>query len=244
MWKVPISVLCGALAALPLVGCVADAPTTRQADVTAPATLTDSIRYYDDAYRNPTASHAAPAAVLVFLPPIDVPGREAFLAQDPALWAAQGFAVVVPRPREIYQLVADQQAALARLVASAHALANAPLWLVGTSPAIEAAMPPLRDGVSGVVVTSLTSPMISCSESFSYYNPGGGVAPKVDVERSGDCNALSEAGTGRWHLTAPETPATRPNPPRIIEASAVPKNLPPAAQVRRLAELIKASRAS
>ena len=83
-----------------------------------------------------TTRAAAPAAVLVFLPgPI---GFGDVATRDPALWAAQGFDVVMPRALWTDRLIADQQAAVGRLLASAQALADSPIWLVGPSPTIEA----------------------------------------------------------------------------------------------------------
>jgi hypothetical protein len=178
-----------------------------------------------------------PAAVLVLWPGGDT------LARDPALWTAEGFDVVMPETADIYRLVADQRAALARLVASAHALADAPIWVVGAGPVIDAALaaPQVgRRGVSGVVMTSVTSGAVNCSESYFYSDPGTGAPPKVEVKRSGDCGAGMPAVTGRQPSVLP-APASRPNQPRIIEASAVGKNLPPAAKVRHLADLIKSA---
>ena len=187
--------------------------------------------------RSRSAPYAiGPAAVLVLWPS----GNG--LARDPTLWAAQGFDVVMPQP-EIYRMVADQQAALAQLVASAHALANAPIWVVGPAPVIDAALatPQFGRGVSGVVMTSVTSGTGSCSESFLYSDPGTGAPPKVQVSRSGDCAPGTPAIGGREPSVPPAAPPARPNQPRIIEASAVRKNLPPAAKVHNLAELIKST---
>jgi hypothetical protein len=191
----------------------------------------------------------------VFLPGADV------VAGDPALWEAQGFDVVTPQPSDIYRLVADQEAAMARLIASAEAMANAPIWLVGPSQVIETAVPQAGDRVSGVIVTSAGAPTFSCSESFSYFDPGTGAPPQVKVTRSGDCGTGTPGITGRQPSVLQPPAAPRPNAsplietrsrelpqvapqrhqPRIIEASAAGKNLPPAAQVRRLAQLIKAA---
>jgi hypothetical protein len=230
MWKAPASVLC--LAALPLFGC-AGGYTVPQAAV-SPTPVTESTPYYAAAPRAYTAGPSAPAAILVFLPGADV------LAREPALWEAQGFDVVVPPAADIYRLVADQEAAMARLIASAQAMADAPIWLVGPSQAIEAAMPHAGGGVSGVVVTSMSSPVASCSESFSYYDPGTGAPPQVHVRKSGDCGAVMPGNTGGQPSILQPSPAPRSHQPRIIEASAVGKNLPPDAKVRRLAQLIKA----
>ena len=228
MWKAPAQVLW--LAALPLIGCAGNIAVPPQAAVT-PSTVTNTAPYYPAPHVY-TAGPSAPAAVLVLLP------GEDGLARDPALWEAQGFDVVTP-PADIYRLVADQRAALARLVASAEALANAPVWLVGPSPMIEAALPQVG-GITGAVMTSVGSNTGSCSESFSYFDPGTGAPPKV--RRSGDCGAGLPNLNGQQPFAAPVVP--RPNSPRIIETSAIPKNLSPAARVERLAELIKGSPSS
>ena len=237
MWKAPASVLCGCLAALPLIGCAGDVATSGQATVVTPAAIAEPAPYYAPAPRVYAVGPAAPVAVLVLWPGDDS------LARDPALWTAQGFDVVTPQPADIYRLVADQQAALAQLVASAHALADAPVWVVGPGPIIDAALaaPQFGRGVSGVVMTSVASGAGSCSESFFYSDPGTGAPPKVEVKRSGDCGTGTPAIGGRQPSVLPAPPAPRPNQPRLIEASAVGKNLPPAAKVRHLAELIKSA---
>jgi hypothetical protein len=229
MWKAPAPVLW--LAALPLFGCAGNVAAPPQTAVTPSAAATSTAPYYP-APRIYAVGPSAPAAVLVLLP------GENSLVRDPQLWEAQGFDVVTP-PADIYRLVADQQAALARLVASAEALANAPVWLVGPSRIIEAAIPRVG-GISGAVMTSVGSNTGSCSESFSYFDPGTGAPPKV--RRSGDCGAGLPNLNGQQPFAAPVVP--RPNSPRIIETSAIPKNLSPAARVERLAELIKGSPSS
>jgi hypothetical protein len=168
MWKAPAFVLCGCLAALPLIGCAGNVGTSAQATAVTPAALAEPEPNYAPAPRVYAVGPAAPAAVLVLWPGGDT------LARDPALWTAQGFDVVMPLPADIYRLVADQQAAVAQLVAAAHALADAPIWIVGPGPVIDAtlAAPQLRRGVSGVVMTSVASDSGSCSESFFYSDPG------------------------------------------------------------------------
>jgi hypothetical protein len=204
-----------------------------------PAAIAEPAPSYAPAPRVYAAGPAAPAAVLVLWPGDDT------LPRDPALWTAQGFDVVMPPPADIYRLVADQQAALTQLVASANALANAPIWVVGPGPVIDAALaaPQLR-GVSGVVMTSVASGVRSCSESLFYSDPGTGAPPKVEVRRSGDCGTSMPEITGRHPSVVPAPSAPRPNQPRLIEASAAGKSLPPAAKVRHLAELIKSAPAS
>jgi hypothetical protein len=207
MWKAPASVLCGCLAALPLIGCAGDVATSRQATTVTPAAIAEPAPYYAPAPRVYAVGPAAPAAVLVLWPGDDT------LPRDPALWTAQGFDVVMPQPADIYRLVADQQAALARLVASARAVADAPVWVVGPDPVIDAALaaPQFGRGVSGVVMTSVASGTGSCSESFFYSDPGTGAPPNVEVKRSGDC-ATGTIG-GRQPSVLPAPPAPRSNQP-------------------------------
>jgi hypothetical protein len=203
-----------------------------------PAAIAEPAPNYALAPRVYAVGPAAPAAVLVLWPGDDS------LARNPGLWTAQGFDVVMPQPADIYRLVADEQAALAQLVASAHALADAPIWVVGPGPVIETALAALRlgrGGVSGVVTTSVASGTYSCSESFFYSDPGTGAPPKVEFKRSGDCGTGAPAITGRQPSALPTPSAPRPNQPRLIEASAVEKNLPTAAKVRHLSELIKST---
>ncbi len=204
MWKAPASVLCGCLAALPLIGCAGNVGTSAQATAVRPAALAEPEPNFASAPRIYAVGPAAPAAVLVLWPGDDT------LARDPALWTAQGFDVVMPAAADIYRLVADQQAALAQLVASAHALADAPIWVVGAGSVIDAALaaPQFGRGVSGVVMTSVASDSGSCSESFFYSDPGTGAPPKVEVSRSGDCGTGTPAISGRQPsaLPAPRRP--------------------------------------
>jgi hypothetical protein len=231
--------LCCCLAALPLMGCANGVGGPPQAYAPPPvaATVADSggARIY-------AVGPGAPAAVLVMLP-----GPGDGLTADPALWAAQGFDVVTPPPSEIYQLDADREAAFERLISSARAMADAPVWLVGPNPAIEAAMagtPMAGPGqVSGVVVTSMTSGAGTCSERMIYSYSGNGAPPKVSVSKSGDCPAglpFGSVGGGSNPAIAPPMPAVHPNPPRVIEA-AVPADRGSRAAVQQVAELIKSA---
>jgi hypothetical protein len=232
MRKAFASIPCACLTALLLVGCTGVVSNARPS-----ATVGPPVAGVQD----------QPAAIVVFVPTMGPAGAEDYLFRDPALWAAQGFEVVTPQPPDIYRMVADQQAALAHLVAYARALGGAPIWLIGSSPALDAFLttPAGRGQVSGVVVTSAGSPAISCSESFSYYDPGTSAPPQVKLSRFGNCGPGVAPGvpqaSGRQPSVLQPAPARRPNAPRIIEASATGKNLRPAARVHRLAELIKAS---
>ena len=126
-------------------------------------------------------------------------------------------------------------------------MTEAPVWLVGPNPAIEAAMaavPMAEPGqVSGVVVTSMTSGAGTCSERMIYSYSGNGAPPKVSVSKSGDCPAGSPFGSvggGSNPAIAPPMPAVRPNTPRVIEAAA-PTSLGSPAAVQQVAGLIKSA---
>jgi hypothetical protein len=236
MWKPFGSILGCCVAAVPLLGCVGGY-TALTPQSSPPPAAADGIVPEPRVY---TTRAGAPAAVLVLLPALadvsDVANR------DPALWAAQGFDVVMPRPLWTDRLVADQQAAVARLLASAQALADAPIWLVGPSATIEAVVPKLGPGqVSGIVVTSVTSNAGSCTRTMYYSNSGVGVEPKAVVKTSGDaCGTSPSFGARRAPAGAAPMPRVQPSAPRIIEASIPADRNAQQPFVQRLAEEIKA----
>jgi hypothetical protein len=227
------------LAAMPLIGCANSIGPQSQAYPTAAPVA--AVAGGQEVY---ALGPGGPAAILVMLPgPGDV------LTADPALWAAQGFDVVTPPPAEVHHLAADRNAAFERLIAQSQAMANAPIWLVGPNPAIEAAMaavPAARPGqVSGVVVTSTTSGAGTCSERMIYSYSGNGM-PRVSVSKSGDaCQAGSPFGSvsggSNPAIGAPmPMPTARPTPPRVIEA-AVSADSGSRTAVQQVAELIKSA---
>jgi len=230
MWKLPILGCC--LAALPLIGCVegfSSAPT-------AVGVASPTERVY-------ATDTAAPAAILVFVPATEAIGGDHSLTRDPALWAALGFDVVMPQALMTTRLVPDPEAALERLLASARALADAPIWLVGPGSAIEAAMPGLAPGrASGVLVTSVTSTAGSCSRTVFYSNPGGGAEPRVTAKTSGDaCGTPPPIGARPAPSGVLPVPHVQPAVPRILETS-IPDHTSPSAQqglIRHVAEEIK-----
>jgi len=232
--RIPFGSILGCcVAALPLIGCVGGyAPMPPQAGSPPAAAIPEQGVY--------TASVTTPAAVLVLMPGTVGFGDAA--TGDPALWAAQGFDVVLPRSQWADRLIADQQATIERLLASAQALANAPIWLVGPSPAIEAVMPRLGPGqVSGVVVTSVTSNAGSCSRTMYYSSPGNGAEPKVMVKTSGDaCSASPSFGTRGAPAGVVPAPQVKPGSPRIIETSIPADRAAQRPVVQRLAVEIKA----
>ena len=232
MWKPSASIIGCCLAALPLIGCAerfAAVPPEQPPARAAAYVATPAGGIY-------AAGPATPSAILVFVPATRTVGSDDLLTRDPSLWAAQGFGVVMP---DIAQMIADREAALERLVISARTLADAPIWLVGSGPAIEAAILNLPPGeVSGVVVTSVISGAGSCSRTVYYSNPGTGAEPMVTVKTSGDA-----CGAGEPPVPSGVLPMlrARPGAPRIIEAS-IPAHASPAAQrpfIRHVAEEIK-----
>ena len=236
MWKPPTSILGCCLAVLPLIGCAGSVTALPQDGAPVPTvTATPHGGVY-------ATGPAAPAAVLVFMPGTDARSHDDFVPSDPAFWTAQGFDVVMPQPSWNTRLIADQESAIERVVASARLLADAPIWLVGPDPAIEAAMPQLGPGqVSGVVVTSVTSIAGSCIRSVFYSSPGNGAEPRMVVKTSGDaCGASPPYGLDRSPSSVAPMPQRRPNAPRIIEASIPADHTAQWPLVQRLAAEIKA----
>jgi hypothetical protein len=261
MWKQRAVTLCGCLAILPIVtGCTYGVGGPPQAFMSGPDYAPPETYSPPQAYASPQAyalprtyvpaapitaqpagsdaaqvyaiGPSAPAAIVVMLP-----GPGELTTASPRLWADQGFDVVTPMPSEFYQIAADQQAAAARLIAQAQALADAPIWLVGPNRAIQAAMASMPPGgpgqVSGVVVTSTSTGASTCSEQMSYSYSGNGAPPKVSVSKSGNaCPPGSpfgarSIGPGANSIEAPPQPAVRPHTPRLIETSTPPARLPP-----------------
>ena len=238
MWKLPATILGCCLAALPLIGSAGSLTALRQDGAPVP-TATVAATPAEGVY---ATGPAMPAAILVFVPGMNALSRDDFLSRDPALWAAQGVDVVMRQPSWSTRLIADQEAALERLLASARSLADAPIWLVGPGPAIEGAMPQLGPGqVSGVVVTSVTSNAGSCSRTMYYSTPGNGTEPKMVVKTSGDaCGASPPLDARRAPSGAVPVPQVKPGAPRIIETSIPADRTAQQPFVQRLAEEIEA----
>ena len=232
MWKPRAAALLCCLGVLPLIGCVG-APTMAWRG--QPAIPAGEIGSPPPVY---AVGPPAPAAILVMLP-----GAGAFGA-NPALWANEGFDVVTPPAADLFQYAADREAAFDRMLASARALANAPVWLIGAGPDVEAALATAPDfgrgQVSGVVVTSVNTGAGSCRRTVIYQDAGNGSAPKVSVRSSGNA-CPSGVGVQPSIAPPPPLPTIGPKPPRLIEASAGAQASPTAQQalVRRVGQLIK-----
>ena len=130
MGKQRTATLCGCLAAVPLlIGCANGVGAPPQAYAPpAPAAFSAADAGSAPLY---AVEPGVPASILVMLPsPGDGPST------DPGAPAALGFDAMTASPSEMYRIAAEQPAALARLAAETQAIAAAPVWLTGASPAI------------------------------------------------------------------------------------------------------------
>jgi hypothetical protein len=234
MWNPRATAVFCCLASLPLVGCAAGPPVAWRPVPAAPiAAASDAPRVY-------VGGPSVPAAILVVLP-----GAGA-LGEDPALWTVRGFDVVAPAP-DALRLAADREATIARMIASAQALADAPVWLLGPGAAVDAAMaaPLLRPGqLSGAIVTSLGAGAATCGRSVAYVDPGNGAEPTVTVETFGNaCGPRATVGTTTRPRDVLPMPPSPNRAPKIIEASAKNKASASAQReaVEQLAALIRAA---
>ena len=224
------------VAALPLIGCAGGfAPAAQQVP---PAPI--AAGYYSAPPSLYPVAAPAPAAILVVLPSAGA------VACDPALWRSEGVDLVTPPP--LYRLAAEQQAALGQMMAVARQFADAPIWLIGPSREVEAALAAPQIGceqIPGIVETSAGPPAATCSESFPFRSGHRRQA-------AGEIQQIRRlpAGFGlrdRRPDNRPMAPAIRPHAPRVIEAAATPDMASPAARraaVERLAEQIKAAPSS
>lgn len=236
MWKSRAATLGCILAAAPLLGCTGSVTTASQ-PVSLPSPVSAQYPAPPRVYR---ASRPVPAAVLVVLPGAGTFGDEpAFLAND-------GLDVVTPPAAAFYRLAAEHQQALAQMIAAAQRLAAAPVWVMGPPPEVDAALAaPGVEQISGVIESVSVGSSRTCSEGFSYFDPGTGARPQVKVRKSGNCTPGAAFSIGGPTI-APAlsmTPRLRPNAPRVIDASAASGLVSSAAQraaVERLAELIEA----
>jgi hypothetical protein len=237
------SLLFCCIAALPLAACANDGGIARAnqpaavAETAVPGSLVQPAAY---------TPSGPPVAVLVVMP-----GSGMLADVPPALWADQGFDVVMPRFTDA--LLAEQRsadAAFARMLTDARAMANAPVWLVGSGPEIQDALARLPAGqhVSGVVMTSVSSPAGSCSRTVVYASPGNGAQPTVQVRSSGDaCNAIGISPGARPPVFEQVPEPSPAKTPRTIlvradqpaRGAAVQARANPLPLVRRVADRIK-----
>lgn len=237
------SLLFCCIAALPLAACATEGGFARVDQPTAvaePATPDHVVQ--------PVAYTRAgpPVAVLVIMPGSGV------LADVPsALWADQGFDVVTPRVTDA--LLAEERtadAALDHMLDYARAMARAPIWLVGSGPQIQAALERLPAGqhVSGVVMTSVSTPAGSCSRTVVYSSPGDGAQPTVQVRSSG--NACGGIGISPGARPPVFEQAPEPSPSKLPRTILVRSDQPargavgqarisPLPLVRQVADRIK-----
>lgn len=239
------SILCSCLAALPLVACAGTGPVAQQQQAANIAYSTQSRPGIAPvAYTGP----ATPAAVLVFLPGtgFGAPDMADVLGDvPPALWADQDLGVVTPRITDtLLAEERDMDRTFQHMLAYARAVANAPIWLVGSGPEIQnalASLPPGHGPISGVVVTSVSSPSGTCSRTIVYSSPSRSGVPTVQVRSSGNaCEAGAEINPGMRPPVfeqVPQQPAPSRSPHTILVRNEKPQATP-ATNARPLVRLI------
>jgi hypothetical protein len=83
MWRAPFSILCGCLAALPLIGCAGNGGTSGSATAMTPSAIAEPAPYQARAPRVYAVGPAGPAAIVVLWPGDDI------VARDLGLWTAK-----------------------------------------------------------------------------------------------------------------------------------------------------------
>lgn len=234
------SLLCCCLAALPLAA-RAVAPEASPAGANVAETGSPRIAAEPVVYTGP----ATPAAVLVFVPGESPYGGASVTPASsnplsdipPSLWADQGLGVVTPRITDVL-LNEEREAdlALRRMLAYARAMADAPIWLVGSAPEVRSALerlPAGRGTVSGIVITSVSSPAGTCSQTVVYSNRGVGGVPAVQVRSSGDaCGTISPGARPPVFEQVPQ-PSIPFKTPRLLLVRSEPRPASGGATVRR-----------
>jgi hypothetical protein len=128
----------------------------------------------------------------------DIAHGNNFVVRSRALWVAAGFAVMIPdavdgRNLRGLRSSPDYAALVGALVAAAHAQANGPVFLLGTSQGAIAAMngaAHLRDGqIAGVVLSEAVSRLGGSHETVFDAHPDQVNVPALVVANSDDrCN--------------------------------------------------------
>jgi pimeloyl-ACP methyl ester carboxylesterase len=133
-----------------------------------------------------------------------------FLVRTRGLWAAQGFAVVVPGPPNGASLLGTRHspaylAALGAVIDYARSRVNAPVWVIGTSQGSTGAAngaAHLEPKVAGVVLTSSVTRTGRAGETVFNADPGAIAVPALVVSNSGDACTVSPPGDGPQLLAA------------------------------------------
>lgn len=133
-----------------------------------------------------------------------------FLVRTRGLWAAQGFAVVVPGPPNGASLLGTRHTpayldALGVVVDFARSRVAAPVWVIGTSQGSTGAAngaAHLAGKIAGVVLTSSVTRPGRAGETVFDADPGAIAVPALVVSNSGDTCAVSPPGDGPRLLAA------------------------------------------
>lgn len=228
------------VAALPLAACATEGGIARDSQSTAVADAATPDRLFQPAADAPSGP---PVAVLVV-----TPGGGPLADVPPALWADQGFDVIMPRIADA--MLAEQRSAdgaFGQMLADVRAMTRTPMWLVGTGPEIQAALERLPAGqhVSGVVMTSVVTAAGTCSRTVVYSSPENGAQPTVQVRSSGDACAQGMSPGARPPVfeQVPE-PSPAKSPRTILVRGDEPRTVAQARKhvlplVRQVADRIK-----
>ena len=137
------------------------------------------------------------------------PGNN-FVVRTRGLWAAQGFAALLPGPPNGASLLGTRHtpgylAALGAVIDYARSRVNAPVWLIGTSQGSTGAAngaAHLAPKVAGVVLTSSVTRIGRADETVFDADPGTIAVPALVVSNSGDGCIVSPPGDGPRLLAA------------------------------------------
>jgi pimeloyl-ACP methyl ester carboxylesterase len=188
----------------------------RSAGAQPPATVSD-LRLPGNSVERVLYLSAAPASATVVLLPggdgvisIDGTGGVApggnFLVRTRALWAAQGFNVVLPAPPDVQSLLGRRSkpgyaAALDQVIDFARSRSSVPVWVIGTSQGSVAAANAaahLSGKLAGVVLTSSVTEWSGSGETSFDTNPALIQIPALVVANTSDtCRASPPADAPR-----------------------------------------------
>ena len=137
------------------------------------------------------------------------PGNN-FVVRTRGLWAAQGFAALLPGPPNGASLLGTRHtpgylAALGAVIDYARSRVNAPVWLIGTSQGSTGAAngaAHLTPKVAGVVLTSSVTRIGRADETVFDADPGTIAVPALVVSNSGDGCIVSPPGDAPRLLAA------------------------------------------
>jgi hypothetical protein len=138
------------------------------------------------------------------------------------VWVPDGAVVVVPAPTvmaadfPLARMIAQQEEMMQRIFADMDSLMGTAMRYPDQMISVVQNMPQLPTG-SSVVVTSITTPSGTCSQTITYDYPGYGREPVVNVSSNGDaCGAIQWSGP--LTITQP-----MPGPQTVVPGRAAPR---------------------